>query len=158
MGEYASFTWQYLGLGNTTCTIDGRPVFTDPHTGQCAPPLKRKITDNLRHTLVVTFTDVCGVTRRDAMNFSVAEGWSTNATSDGLPMEDASAAPMMPPPLPNMRLSGPRAGARVAADGEGRAPAQGAVRSAAGGAAPRAGAAAAAAAAGLAAAALALLL
>ncbi|KIZ06640.1 hypothetical protein MNEG_1308 [Monoraphidium neglectum] len=82
VGEYAEFSWQFNGLGNTTCTIDGLPEGNDPLTGQCRSPLRKKITDTRRHTLAVTLSDVCGVTRRDTMNFSVAEGWTTSAATN----------------------------------------------------------------------------
>jgi hypothetical protein len=116
VGEWAEFTWKFLGLGNTTCTVDGRPVSNEPATGQCRSPLRFKVPDGARHQLVVTFRDVCGSTRRSAMSFSVAEGWSTDAMNDpggvGAGMTSAPDA-IMPPPQrpPPQRLAGARSGA-----------------------------------------------
>jgi hypothetical protein len=87
VNQLANFTWQYLGLGNTSCTIDGRPVANQPATGQCVSPLSVNVTNANRHKLVVTMRDVCGTTLRNTMNFSVAEGWTLEG-ADGPPMDD----------------------------------------------------------------------
>jgi hypothetical protein len=143
VGQWAEFTWQFLGLGNTTCAVDGRPVSNDPATGQCSSPLRIKVPDGQRHRLVVTFRDVCGTARDSAMNFSVTEGWTTDAMADpaggaGLGINGAPDA-LMPAAAPlalPQRLVGERA------------------RSASGGARPRSSGAALAALAAAAAAAL----
>lgn len=88
----SAFTWSYLGVGCATCVVDGANLTSDGVTGTCASPLRYLVNDTRQHTLVVTFTDVCGVTRRDFMNFSVAGGWSTNATADGLPLGEFAGA------------------------------------------------------------------
>jgi len=85
VGQYANFTWQFLGLGNTSCTLDGRALSNDPLTGQCYSPLSVNVTDSSRHTLVVTLRDVCGATMRESMNYSVAEGWTAAGAEDALP-------------------------------------------------------------------------
>lgn len=118
VGSYASFDWQYTGLGNTTCTIDGKRVGTDPLTGQCTSPLRTLINDTLQHALVVTFTDVCGVTRRDYMNFSVTNGWATNATigdASAVSTDFSSASPSGLSLGNSSRLSTPSAAVGLAA-------------------------------------------
>lgn len=103
VNQLANFTWQYLGLGNTSCTIDGRPVANQPATGQCVSPLSVNVTNANRHNLVVTMRDVCGTTLRNTMNFSVAEGWTLEGT-DPPPEDDGLRA------LPK-RVDGVRSGA-----------------------------------------------
>ncbi|GBF90010.1 hypothetical protein Rsub_02716 [Raphidocelis subcapitata] len=84
VGQIATFTWQYLGLGNTTCKIDGRLQSNDPATGGCSSPLSYRVRDKARHTLELTLRDACGVARRETMDFSVTDGWSTTAKSDSM--------------------------------------------------------------------------
>ena len=33
--KYATFYWDFVGMGNTTCLLDGAPYVTDERTGGC---------------------------------------------------------------------------------------------------------------------------
>jgi hypothetical protein len=149
VGQTAEFTWQYLGLGNTTCVVDGRRVANDPDSPGlgCVSPLRQKVADGRKHRLEVTFKDVCGATRRDAITFSVADGWQAELAPDLEAPAAAAAgaaaaadAQLLPPPPP-LQLA-PR---RAEALSSGLHVAAGAAGARAGGAAGALGAAAAAA-------------
>lgn len=113
VGQDAVFSWRFEGLGSTTCTVDGRPFANDRATGGCVSPLRVPVRDTRRHRLELTMRDVCGATRREAMDFSVAEGWSTTATPDLL----AGGAAVLEAGAPAARKAGDAPLLRSAAGG-----------------------------------------
>lgn len=78
LGSKATFEWEFSGLGNTSCEING--VSTNPATGTCRSPLIYTIATTLNQTLVVKFKDVCDVTHSASMTFGTF-GWEVNGGS-----------------------------------------------------------------------------
>jgi hypothetical protein len=103
VGERVEFTWQWLGLGNATCAVDGAPRGNVPDAAAkglpanaCASPYAVTVPDARNHTLTVTMVDVCGARRTETITFAAERPWSTDAVLDGLAMVD-SALPLQDP-------------------------------------------------------------
>ncbi|GBF90081.1 hypothetical protein Rsub_02789 [Raphidocelis subcapitata] len=65
-GDKIVLNWRFRGIGSATCTHDGAAVSNAPR-GKCVAPMTITAKDfggeDTRHTVVVTFTDVCGRVR-----------------------------------------------------------------------------------------------
>lgn len=108
VGEKVAFNWQWHGLGNATCAVDGRlrgnvAQAANNAEGACTSPYTLTIPDRLNHTLSVTFSDVCGARRTETLTFGAERLWSTDAVLDGLAMAD-SALPLQDPMLGSAQL------------------------------------------------------
>jgi hypothetical protein len=66
-GDKIVLNWRFRGIGSATCTHDGVSVANAPG-GKCVSPLSITAKDfgseDTRHSVVVTFTDVCGRVRK----------------------------------------------------------------------------------------------
>jgi hypothetical protein len=78
LGQRAAFSWEFSGLGNATCIING--VNPSNTTGACTSPLIYPIVTTLNQTLVVNYTDVCAVTHSIGMTFGTF-GWELQGST-----------------------------------------------------------------------------
>ncbi|KAF6263474.1 hypothetical protein COO60DRAFT_411981 [Scenedesmus sp. NREL 46B-D3] len=78
LGSRAAFSWEFSGLGNATCIING--VNPSNATGTCTSPLVYPIVTTLNQTLVVNYTDVCAVTHSIGMTFGTF-GWELQGST-----------------------------------------------------------------------------
>jgi hypothetical protein len=66
-GDKIVLNWKFRGIGSATCTHDGMPA-SNAANGKCVSPLTITAKDfgseDTRHSVVVTFTDVCGRVRK----------------------------------------------------------------------------------------------
>jgi hypothetical protein len=72
-GDKIVLNWKFRGIGSATCTHDGVAVANAAH-GKCVSPLTINARDfgseDTRHTVVVTFTDVCGRVREAEFEYT----------------------------------------------------------------------------------------
>lgn len=78
LGQRAAFSWEFSGLGNATCVING--VNPSNTTGMCTSPLVYPIVTTLNQTLMVNYTDVCAVTHSIGMTFGTF-GWELQGST-----------------------------------------------------------------------------
>ncbi|WIA16640.1 hypothetical protein OEZ85_013303 [Tetradesmus obliquus] len=78
LGQRAAFSWEFNGLGNATCIING--VNPSNTTGMCTSPLVYPIVTTLNQTLMVNYTDVCAVTHSIGMTFGTF-GWELQGST-----------------------------------------------------------------------------
>jgi hypothetical protein len=78
LGNRAAFSWEFSGLGNATCVING--VNPSNTTGSCTSPLIYPIVTTLNQTLVVNYTDVCAMTHSIGMTFGTF-GWELQGST-----------------------------------------------------------------------------
>ncbi len=81
VGSTAMFTFQFSGLGNATCAVDGAPFTPDASSPFCTSPVVLPIADMASHTLAVTFTNICGVNRTAVMDYGFNSTGSFVTTS-----------------------------------------------------------------------------
>jgi len=74
-GDKITLTWEFRGAGSAVCTHDGLTASNSPN-GKCVSPLQVTArtfsTTGAKHTVLVTFTDVCGRARKAEFVYSEA--------------------------------------------------------------------------------------
>lgn len=76
-GQKVVLNWQFRGVGSATCTHDGQ-VAANAEDGKCVSPLTVQARDvssvDTKHSVVVTFSDVCGGVRTAEFEYTQVGG------------------------------------------------------------------------------------